>query len=44
MGEIDQAHDAEDQAEAGGEQGVETAEKNALNDRVEPAHDGGAPK
>ncbi len=32
MGEIDQPHDAEDQAEAGGEQRIEPAEQHALDD------------
>ena len=43
MGEIDQPHDAEDEAEAGGEQRIEPAEQDALDDRVEPVH-AAAPK
>ena len=38
MGEVDQAHDAEDEAEARGEQRVEAAEQDALHDGVEPVH------
>ncbi len=38
MGEVDQPHDAEDQAEPRREQGVEPAEQHALDDGVEPVH------
>ena len=38
MGEVDQPHDAEDEAEARGEERVEAAEQHALHDRVEPVH------
>ena len=34
MGEVDQAHDAEDQREAGSEQRIEAAEQDALDDGV----------
>ncbi len=36
MREIDQPHDAEDQRQAGGEQRIEAAEQDALDDGVEP--------
>ena len=38
VGQVDQAHDAEDQRQAGREQGVEAAEQHALDDGVEPVH------
>jgi hypothetical protein len=44
MSEVDQTHDAEDQAEAGGKQRIEPAEQDALDDGVEPVHDRDAPK
>ena len=44
MGEIDQPHDAEDQRQAGGEQRIEAAEQDALDDRVEPVQHVQRPK
>ncbi len=41
VGEVDQAHDAEDQRQPGGEERVETAQQDALHDRVEPGHGSG---
>ena len=38
VSQVDQAHDAEDQREAGGEQGVETAQQDSLDDVVYPDH------
>ena len=38
MGEVDQPHDAEDEAEARREQRIEPAEQDALHDGVEPVH------
>ena len=38
MGDIDQPHDAEDQRQAGGEQRIEPADQNALDDDVDPGH------
>ena len=43
MREIDQPHDAEDEAQAGCEQRVEPAQENALDNCVEPVH-AAAPK
>jgi hypothetical protein len=43
MGEVDEPHDAEDQAEPGGEERVEPAEQDALDDGIEPVH-AAAPK
>ena len=37
MREVDQPHDAEDQRQAGGEERIEPAEQDALDDGVEPA-------
>ena len=37
VGQIDQPHDAEDQRQAGGEQGVEPAQHHALQHGVEDA-------
>ena len=44
VSQIDQAHDAEDQREPGGEERVEPAEQNALDQRVDEAHHPTAPK
>ncbi len=44
MGEIDEPHDAEDQAETRRKQRIEPAEQDALDERVEPDHRAGAPK
>ena len=44
MGEIDQPHDAEDQRQAGGEQRIQAAKQNALNDRAEPIEHAQCPK
>ena len=37
MGEVDQPHHAEDQRQPGGEQRVEAAEQNALDQCIEPS-------
>ena len=44
MSQVDQPHDAEDQAEARGEQRIEAAEQNALDDDVDEACHAVAPK
>ena len=44
MSQIDQPHDAEDQRQPGGEQRVEPAEQDALDERVDKAHHPAAPK
>ena len=38
MGKVHEAHDAEDEGKACGEEGVETAEKDALDKDVKPDH------
>ena len=38
MGEVDDAHHAEDEGEPGGEEGVQPAEQDPLDDRVDPVH------
>ena len=38
VGEVDEAHHPERQREPGGEQGVETAQQDALDDGVDPVH------
>ncbi len=41
MGDVDQAHDAEDQRKPGGKQRVKPADQNSLNDGVDPVHASG---
>jgi hypothetical protein len=43
MGQVDEAHDAEDQRQAGGEQGVEPAQEHALHDDVDDGAQGPRP-
>ena len=38
VGQVDEAHDAEDERQAGREQRVQPAEQDALDDRVDPVH------
>ena len=38
VGEVDDAHDAEDERQPGGEERVEPAEQQALEDGVDPRH------
>ena len=36
--DVDEAHDAEDERKAGGEEGVKPADENALHDGIHPLH------
>ena len=38
MRDVDQAHDAEDQRQAGSEERIEPAHQNTLHDGVDPLH------